>query len=176
MPPSRIPIIIGIIIIAVLVVGGIIWSQQHPDPALGQEETNTTPKPPVVTNASTQPYPKNKPPKNNSNDPLLNAIRVHGGLKIALESLQADATLDPEGQLYRLGLDSLPITDAALSVIAKQTQLRALYLFDTKISDAGLTQLKTLKELKILMLTGSPVSSAGVDALRMALPNCIILF
>ena len=107
MPPSRIPIIIGIIILAVLAVGGIIWSQQHPDPALGREESNPTPKPPGATNASTQPYPKGAPTKN-SEDPLLNAIRDQGSLKTALETLQADATFDAEGQLYRLGLDRLP--------------------------------------------------------------------
>jgi hypothetical protein len=158
-----------------LVVGGIIWSQQQPDPAIEREETYPTPKPPATPNASAQPNPKSKPPKN-SNDPLLNAIQDQGSLKAALETLQADASFDAEGQLYRLGLDRLPITDAALSVIAQQTQLRALYLFDTKITDAGLKQLEGLKELKILMLTGSQVSSAGVDALRTALPNCVILF
>ena len=175
MPPSRVAIIIGSIIIAVLVVGGIIWNQLPPGSAHRREESNSTPKPPVATNASTQPNPKNKLPENIPNDPLLNAIRDQGSLKAASETLQADGTFDAEGRLYRLGLDSLPITDAALSVIGEQTQLQALYLFDTKITDAGLTQLEGLKELKILMLTGSPVSSAGVDALQLALPNCVIL-
>ena len=145
MAPSRSPIIIGSVIIAMLVVGGIIWNQRHSDPAFGMEESNPTP------NANAQPNPKSKPPKN-SNDPLLNAIQDQGSLKAALETLQADASFDAEGQLYRLGLDRLPITDA------------------------GLKQLEGLKELKILMLTGSQVSSAGVDALRTALPNCVILF
>ena len=96
-------------------------------------------------------------------------------MKSALESLHADATFDSEGNLLRLGLDSLPVTNDALPVIAKQTRLRALYLFDTKISDAGLKQLAGLKELKILMLTGSPVTSSGIDQLQMSLPNCVII-
>lgn len=137
MPPSRIPIIIGSLIVAVLVVGGIFWSQRHSDPAHGLEESNTTPQPPSPTNTRTQPNPKSAPAKN-SNEPLPNAIRDQGSLKAALETLQADASFDTESQLYRLGLDRLPITDPALAVIAQQTQLRALYLFDKKITDADL--------------------------------------
>jgi len=129
----------------------------------------------VITNNSPNPPPATSNPPEKSDDPLLKAIRDQGNLKSALESLQADATFDSEGNLLRLGLDRLPATDDALPVIAKQTRLRALYLFDTKISDAGLKQLASLKELKILMLTGSPVTRSGVDQLQMSLPNCVII-
>ncbi len=151
--------------------GGVIWNRQHSTPASLPEKANPTPKPSGTTHAN-----PNSTPPNNSEDSLLNAIRDQDSLKAALESLIADVTFGTEGNLIRLGLDSLPITDDALSVIAKKTHLRALYLCDTKISDAGLTQLERLKELKFLMLTGSLVSSAGADALQMALPNCVILF
>jgi len=174
MPPSRKAILIGSILITALVIDGCDSGQNDSNPGSVREDKKITPEQPVPTNAPTHPIPKGKPP-GNSGDPLQKAIRDQGNLKSALESLHADATFDSEGNLLRLGLDSLPVTDDALSVIAKQTRLRALYLFDTKISDASLKQLAGLKELKILMLTGSPVTSSEIDQLQMSLPNCLII-
>ena len=172
MPPSRKAILIGIGLITLLVIDGCDSGRNNSDS--DYENKKLTSEQPISTNAPTQLDPITNPP-GNSDDPLLKAIRDQGTLKSALESLQADATFDSEGNLLRLGLDSLPVTNDALPVIAKQTRLRALYLFDTKISDAGLKQLAGLKELKILMLTGSPVTSSGIDQLQMSLPNCVII-
>ena len=172
MPPSRKAILIGIGLITLLVIDGCDSGRNNSDS--DHENKKLTSEQPNSTNAPTQPDPISNP-LGNSDDPLLKAIRDQGNLKSALESLQADATFDSEGNLLRLGLDRLPVTNDALAVIAKQTRLRALYLFDTKISDAGLKQLTSLKELKILMLTGSPVTSSGIDQLQMSLPNCVII-
>ena len=172
MPPSRKAILIGSILVTALVIDGCDSGQNKSGSV--RENKKLTPEQPGSTNAPTQPDPKSNPTEN-PGDPLLKAIRDQGNLKSALESLHADATFDSEGNLLRLGLDSLPVTNDALPVIAKQTRLRALYLFDTKISDAGLKQLAGLKELKILMLTGSPVTSSGIDQLQMSLPDCVII-
>ena len=172
MPPSRKAILTGIGLIILLVIDGCDSGRNNSD----SDHENKKPKSeqPNSTNAPTQPDPISNPP-GNSDDPLLKAIRDQGTLKSALESLRADATFDSEGNLLRLGLDSLPVTNDALPIIAKQTRLRALYLFDTKISEAGLKQLAGLKELKILMLTGSPVTRSGMDQLQMSLPECLII-
>ena len=172
MPPSRKAILIGIGLITLLVIDGCDSGRNNSDS--DHENKKLTSEQPNSTNAPTQPDPISNP-LGNSDDPLLKAIRDQGNLKSALESLHADATFDSEGNLFRLGLDSLPVTNDALPVIAKQIRLRALYLFDTKISEAGLKQLAGLKELKILMLTGSPVTSSGIDQLQMSLPNCVII-
>ncbi len=174
MPTSRKAILIGSVFVALWIADGCGSGEEISHSDSDRENNNLTPEQPVSTNAPTHPIQKSKPP-GNSGDPLQKAIRDQGNLKSALESLQADATFDSEGNLLRLGLDSLPATDDALPVIAKQTRLRALYLFDTKISDAGLKQLAGLKELKILMLTGSPVTSSGIDQLQMSLPDCVII-
>ena len=162
----------GGIVVIVLVFCGC--DSDHNNSNSDRKNNKFKPKQSISTNTPTQPDPIGNPP-GNSDDPLLKAIRDQGNLQSALESLQADATFDSEGNLLRLGLDSLPVTNDALPVIAKHTQLRALYLFDTKISDAGLKQLTSLKELKILMLTGSPVTQSGVDQLQMYLPECLIV-
>ena len=174
MPISRKAILIGSILVTQVVIVGCDSDKDNSHSNSDHENKNLTPEQPVTTNAPPQPKLKGNPPRN-SGDPLLKAIRDQANLKSALESLHADATFDSEGNLLRLGLDSLPVTNDALPVIAKQTRLRALYLFDTKISDAGLKQLASLKELKILMLTGSPVTRSGVDQLQMSLPNCVII-
>ena len=173
-PASRNTILIGSILFALWIIVGCDSGENNSYSDSDRENNNLTPEQPASTNAPTQPNPTGNPPEN-SGDPLQKAIRDQGNLKSALESLHADATFDSEGNLLRLGLDSLPVTDDAVPVIAKQTRLRALYLFDTKISDAGLKQLAGLKELKILMLTGSPVTSSGIDQLQMSLPNCVII-
>jgi hypothetical protein len=174
MPTSRKAILIGSLFGALWIADGCGSGEEVSPSDSDQENNNLTPEQPVSTNALTQPNPTSNPPEK-SDDPLQKAIRDQGNLKSALESLHADATFDSEGNLLRLGLDSLPVTNDALPVIAKQTRLRALYLFDTNISDAGLKQLAGLKELKILMLTGSPVTRSGMDQLQMSLPNCVII-
>ena len=121
MPPSRKAIIIGSILFAALVINGCDSGQNNSHSDSDRENNNLAPEQPVTTNAPTQPNPTGNPPAN-SGDPLLKAIRDQGNLKSALESLHADATFDSEGNLLRLGLDSLPITDDALPVIAKQTR------------------------------------------------------
>ena len=174
MPISRKAILIGSILVAQVVAVGCDSDKDNSHSDSDLENKNLTPEQHITTNAPTQPNLKGNPSRN-SGDPLLKAIRGQANLKSALESLHADATFDSEGNLLRLGLDRLPVTNDALPVIAKQTRLRALYLFDTKISDAGLKQLAGLKELKILMLTGSPVTSSGIDQLQMSLPDCVII-
>ena len=173
-PASRNTILIGSILLALWIIVGCDSGENNSYSDSDRENNNLTPEQSASTYAPSQPNLKSNPPRN-SGDPLLKAIRDQGNLKSALESLHADATFDSEGNLLRLGLDSLPVTNDALPVIAKQTRLRALYLFDTNISDAGLKQLASLKDLKILMLTGSPVTSSGIDQLQMSLPNCVII-
>ena len=174
MPISRKAILIGSILVAQVVAVGCDSDKDNSHSGSDHENKNLTPEQPASTNAPTQPNPTGNPPEN-SGDPLQKAIRDQGNLKSALESLHADATFDSEDNLLRLGLDSLPVTDDALPIIAKQTRIRALYLFDTKISDVGLKQLAGMKELSILMLTGTPVTRSGVDQLQMSLPECLII-
>jgi hypothetical protein len=174
MPTSRKAIIIGSIFFATLVIDGCDSGQNNSNSDPDRVNKNPAPEQPVSTNALTQPNPTSNPPEK-SDDPLLKAIRDKGNLKSALESLHADATFDSKGNLIRLGLDNLSVTDEAAPIIAKQTRLRALYLFDTKISDAGLKQLEGLDKLTILMLTGSPVTSSEIDQLQISLPECLIV-
>ena len=122
---------------------------------------------------SENPAPKT-PPAPPSNDPYLKAVANHPTLADALDSLNAEYAFDGEGQLSRLALDDIAITDEAMPALAKHSELRALYLFNTLISDTGLAELKALKHLDILVLTGSPVSPEAVEALQTALPNCWI--
>ena len=164
----------GGIVVIVLVFCGCDSGQNDSNSGSDRKNKKLAPEQTISTNAPTQSDPTYNPPEN-SDDPLLKTIRDQGNLKAALESLHADATFDSEGNLLRLGLDSLAVTDDALLVIAKQTRLRALYLFDAKISNAGLKQLAGLKELKILMLTGSPITQSGIDQLQMSLPECLII-
>lgn len=174
MPSSQKAILIGSILVTALIIDGCDSGQNDSNSSSVLENKKHTLEQPASTNAPTQPDPKSNPPEN-PGDPLLKAIRDQGNLQSALESLQTDATFDSKGNLVRLGLDRLHVTNDALPVIAKQTRLRALYLFDTKISDADLKQLAGLKELKILMLTGSPVTRSGIDPLQMSLPECLIV-
>jgi hypothetical protein len=174
MPTSRKAIIIGGVFFATLVIGGCDSGQNNSNPDPDRVDKDPAPEQPGPTNALTQPNPANHPPEK-SDDPLLKAIRDQGNLKSALESLRADATFDSKGNLIRLGLDNLSVTDEAAPIIAKQTRLQALYLFDTKISDAGLKQLEGLDKLMILMLTGSPVTRSEIDQLQIALPECLIV-
>jgi len=164
----------NLIVIVMLVAVGCDSDKDNSHSGSDHENKNLTPEQLASTNAPAQPNPTSNPPAN-SGDPLLKAIRAQGNLIAALESLHADATFDSEDNLLRLGLDSLPVTDDALPIIAKQTRIRALYLFDTKISDVGLKQLAGMKELSILMLTGTPVTRSGVDQLQMSLPECLII-
>jgi uncharacterized membrane protein len=58
------------------------------------------------------------------------------------------------------------ITDAALSPLAKFTNLRRLDLSYTAITSNGLRALAPLKQLETLNLTGTATSAAGVAALK----------
>ena len=122
MPPSRKAILTGIGLITLLVIDGCDSDRNNSDS--DHENKKLTSEQPNSTNAPTQPAPISNP-LGNSDDTLLKAIRDQGNLKSALESLQADTTFDSEGNLLRLGLDSLPVTNDALAVIAKQPRLRA---------------------------------------------------
>ncbi len=134
MPTSRKAIFIGSIFFAALVIGGCDSGQNNSNSDSDRLNKNPAPEQPVSTNALTQPNPTSNPPEK-SDDPLLKAIRDKGNLKSALESLRADVTFDSKGNLIRLGLDNLSVTDEATPIIAKQTRLRALYLFDTKCDE-----------------------------------------
>lgn len=78
--------------------------------------------------------------------------------------------------LARLHLNGTRISDAGVVQLKAFPRLRVLYLDGTAVTDSGLEQLKGLKKLSELTLNRTKTTSAGVEALRMALPECQIIF
>jgi len=64
--------------------------------------------------------------------------------------------------------------DEAAAAISKLTALETLDLSSTALTDAGIVKLSTLTKLKTLTVRGSKVSAAGVDAVKKALPKCLV--
>jgi len=69
-------------------------------------------------------------------------------------------------QLLWLNLGNTGITDSALNVIGKLTNLRRIYVNNTAITDNGLTQLKTLKHLRYLNLVNTKITANGLLQLK----------
>lgn len=83
-------------------------------------------------------------------------------------------TLAELSQLETLGLDHTNITDGQLAEVARLKNLRTLFLSGTAVTDAGIEHLKTLESLEMLLLDGTRVTAAGRQALRAALPRCVV--
>jgi hypothetical protein len=66
------------------------------------------------------------------------------------------------GYLHSLNLDSAPVGDDALPLIALFPNLQVLNLRNAKVSDAGLAALAQLKHLRALSLDGVPISDVGL--------------
>jgi len=69
-------------------------------------------------------------------------------------------------QLLWLNLGNTGITDSALNVIGKLTNLRRIYVNNTAITVNGLTQLKTLKQLRYLNLVNTKITANGLLQLK----------
>lgn len=67
------------------------------------------------------------------------------------------------------------VTDDGLQQTEQWTRLRYLSLNNTAISDAAVPYLKTIKSLKGLSLLHTSVTDDGVQALKEALPECLIV-
>jgi hypothetical protein len=78
--------------------------------------------------------------------------------------------------LIQLSLINSQITDAGLEHLEELTQLQYLSLAGNPITDAGLERLKGLTRLQWLSLDGTKVTDAGVKKLEQALPKCKIQF
>ena len=74
--------------------------------------------------------------------------------------------LDPiKKQIVTLNLNSLPVNDDDLKIIAEFSNLRKLHLNYTEVTDAGLKYLSKLKNLKALTLWKTKVTASEVNAL-----------
>lgn len=77
--------------------------------------------------------------------------------------------------LVLLDASNTDVTDDGLEQAAQWTRLRYLSLNNTNISDAAVPYLKTISSLKGLSLLHTSVSADGVQALKEALPECMIV-
>ncbi len=142
-------------------------------PPAHEPAANRTNPPAVPPTNTVQAVPSSVPA--NTNDPLLQALGQGGSMRAALQSMGVDFQMNASGNLLRLDLSGLPITDAGLARLNGQTQLKALYLFDTQVTGAGLKHLHGCTGLRLLQLTAAPVTDAGVAALEAALPQCVVV-
>jgi len=69
-------------------------------------------------------------------------------------------------RLRALELESLPLTDAELSLLRPLTELRTLELEQVKLTDAGMAHLEGLVKLRKLTLDSVAVTSAGLGSIR----------
>ncbi len=79
-------------------------------------------------------------------------------------------------QLKELNLSDNRIGDVGAAEIAKLTQLKELVIRRINISDAGVVHFFELNQLQKLCLNANNIGSQSIDALRQALPNCVIEF
>lgn len=69
-------------------------------------------------------------------------------------------------RLRELELESLPLTDTALSLLRRLTELQTLELEQIKLTDAGMAHLECLVKLRKLTLDSVPITSPALDHLR----------
>jgi hypothetical protein len=108
--------------------------------------------------------------------PVTNAGLDHLRQLTSLESLKLgnlDGTTNDgfkaiEGltRLRELELESLPLTDAMLSLLPRLTELRRLELEQLNLTDAGMVHLEGLVKLRTLTLDSVPITSPALDRLR----------
>src|SRR5258708_3339509 len=67
--------------------------------------------------------------------------------------------------IRQLGIDSIPITDAALENLKYQTGIQELTLNSTGITDVGLREIQHQKKLQVLMLADTKITEDGLSAL-----------
>ena len=84
------------------------------------------------------------------------------------------ASLSQISSLVLLDASNTEVTDDGLEQASQWTRLRYLSLNNTEISDAAVPHLKTIKSLKGLSLLHTSVTANGVQALKAALPECLI--
>lgn len=85
------------------------------------------------------------------------------------------ASLTQIPSLILLDASNTKVTDEGLEQAAQWTRLRYLSLNNTEISDAAIPHLKAIKSLKGLSLLHTSVTADGVQALKEALPGCLIV-
>lgn len=85
------------------------------------------------------------------------------------------ASLSQIPSLVLLDASNTEVTDDGLEQASQWTRLRYLSLNNTEISDAAVPHLKTIKSLKGLSLLDTSVTADGVQALKEALPECLIV-
>lgn len=79
-------------------------------------------------------------------------------------------------RIKNLILRSSSVTDSAILILSKNTNIIYLGLADTKITDLGLGYLEECNQLKFLNLSGcSRVTAKGMDRLRKKLPHCKLI-
>ncbi len=76
--------------------------------------------------------------------------------------------------LGALHIDDAQITDAGLASVAAWSGLTQLHLSNTNVTDACIPSLSSLKRLTQLHVRITGLSPDGVNALRAALPQCLI--
>ena len=69
-------------------------------------------------------------------------------------------------QIVWLKLGGTKITDTAISIIARLTNLTRLSLDHTHITNEGIAQIKTLSRLQYLNIVGTEISAAGLITLK----------
>ncbi|MEW4486838.1 hypothetical protein AB1L42_02085 [Thalassoglobus sp. JC818] len=73
-----------------------------------------------------------------------------------------------------LNLDNTQLTDAGIPSLKDMSDLEFLHLGSTSVTDAGIQELETLKALKDLKVTRTAVTEAGVEELQKKLPDVSI--
>jgi len=66
------------------------------------------------------------------------------------------------------------IDDSAVPVLLRMNALETLELPETSLTPQGVTQLSGMKGLKQLLIGGVEASPEQVEALRKALPGCLV--
>ena len=70
------------------------------------------------------------------------------------------------GEVYRVNLDGIEVTDAVVPHLAKLTHLIQLSVINTQITDPGLERLGELTQLQYLTIAGNDITDAGLVCLK----------
>ena len=93
---------------------------------------------------------------------------------LMLEAVEAVVTLDGEGMIVAVELESESQGDEVFELLKGIPTLKQLALAGSAVTDAGLEQLKDIPALEYLILEDTRLSNAAVQKLRQDLPNCRI--
>lgn len=86
-----------------------------------------------------------------------------------------DAILPLADRLTWLNLDDAGISPESASKIAQFTNLTFLHVGRSTLDDASVLQFSALTKLEKIHITRSAATEEGADALRKALPNCVVV-